>query len=139
MAKQHQQGVSRTITEASRTLGEARDEFGGQAAFKKALNVITDCFEAKKLIKVDRNEFDSSPDYVTRLAAAKVWLDLALPITTQSISTTELETESDDKGKVNRAVKLPPLTPDLEKRILLDRLDALNALPEPKKQEKPSA
>ena len=139
MANQHQKGASRTITEAVKSLGDAREEFGGQSEFKRALRVLTDSFEAVKYVKTGRNESSEEPDHATRFNAAKLWFSLAIPETAQSISTTEVETESDDKGKCSEAVKLPPLTPDLERRILQDRLDALNALPEPKKQEKPSA
>ena len=113
-------------------MGEARDEFGGREVFDKALKVLTDSFEAVKYVKTGRNESSEEPDHATRFNAVKLWFALAIPETAQSISTTEVETESDNKGKGNDAVKLPPLTPDLERRILQDRLDALNALPAPK-------
>ena len=128
MAKSSQRGASRTLTEVIKGLSDPLAVCGGAEELQSVLATIKECREATMPVKEGRNSYTYEPDHSTRLAACRLWISIAVPESIQTSSKTEIETESDGSKKAAKTT-LPEIDPALERRILEDRLAALNALP----------
>jgi len=127
MAKSSQRGASRTLTEVIKSLADPLAVCGGAEELQSVLETIRECRSATMQVKDGRNAYRDEPDHSTRLAACRLWVSIAVPESVQTSSKTEVETESEPSKQ--QKVALPQIDPALERRILEDRLAALNTLP----------
>ena len=129
MAKRNAKGASRTLSESVKTLEAHPEGIFTSEDIKLAREAILSNLRATRTIGTARNGFTEIPDDATRQRAAELIIKLGMGEVTRTKAETEAQTEEDTGPKQAEADPLKRLAvnPDLEERILRDRLEAIDS------------
>jgi hypothetical protein len=126
MAKRSAKGASRTLSESVKTLEAHPEGIFTHEDLKRAREAILANLSATRLVGTARNGFREVPDEATRQRAAEVILKLGFGEVTRTKAETEAQTEEDSSPKRAAPASELPINPELERRILKDRLEVLD-------------
>jgi hypothetical protein len=119
-------GASRTVTEAVKTLKHCPESPFTEEDIAEAAKVIVSNLKATRQVGTARSGFKEIPDDATRQKAAETIFKLGLHEVTATQSQTEAQTEEDSSPKRAAPASELPINPELERRILQDRLEVLD-------------